>query len=157
MNVELREAYQCRPLRFLELWTLDDWRLKIIGIAYGRETPETALIGGAKRVATDYLRTNRTRHTPHGVGFLGVHDGRGENQVFLDRWVNENELLHAAWVSPKHDPGRLLVPGADHNSVCVWDLAVQCFERQAWVECVLENPRGPDLEAYLARRIHADV
>ena len=157
MKIELREPYQRRPLRFLELWAVDDWRLKVIGITYGRETPGAELIDAAKRTARDYLRDNTTRHAHYHVGFLGVHDGRGENQVFLDRWINENELMHAYWVSSKPDPTRLVVPDADHNSVCVWDLAVQCFERQAWVECVLDNPRGPDVEAYLARRIRADL
>ena len=155
MTIHLRESYDRRPLRFLDLWTTGEWRLKVIGIAYGRETPEPELVTGAKRVASQYLRENRTRHASYGVGFLGVHDGRGENQVFLDRWINENELMHVYWASPKDDPGRLVVPSADHNSVCVWDLAVQCFEREAWVECVLDNSRGPDLDAYLARRISA--
>ena len=157
MKIRLREPYQPRPLRFLELWTVDDWRLKVIGITHGRETPSVELIEAAKRVAADYLRTRRTRHSSYNVGFLGVHDGRGENQVFLDRWINENELMHAYWVSPKDDPRSLVVPDPDHNSVCVWDLAVQCFERQAWLECVLDNPRGPDVEAYLARRVCALV
>jgi hypothetical protein len=157
MTIELREPYQPRPLRFLELWSVDDWRLKVIGITYGRETPSAALVDGAKRVAREYLRANRTRHTTYSIGFLGVHDGRGENQVFLDRWINENELMHAYWVSPKHDPARLVVPGADHNSVCVWDLAVQCFEREAWVECVLNHPSDPDIDAYLARHINLKI
>jgi hypothetical protein len=157
MSIELREPYQPRPLRFLELWRVDDWRLKVIGIAHGRERPSPELVEGAKRVATAHLRTHRTRHAHYGVGFLGIHDGRGENQVFLDRWINENELMHTYWVSPKDDPARLVVPGDDHNSVCVWDLAVQCFEREAWVECVLSNSRGPDVDAYLAKHLRADL
>ena len=33
---------------------------------------------------------------------------------------------------------------------CVWELAVVDFERRAWIEDVLANPDGPDLERYLA-------
>ena len=33
----------------------------------------------------------------------------------------------------------------------------QYFERQAWIECVLTNPNGPDLEAYLARRFEGEA
>ena len=33
----------------------------------------------------------------------------------------------------------------------------QSFERSAWVECVLTNPKGPDLEAYLARRFSGEA
>ena len=39
----------------------------------------------------------------------------------------------------------------------VWELAVPAFERDAWVRTGLATPRGPDLDAYLARRLDADV
>ena len=133
------------------------YRLKVYGISYDRPLPRAELVEAAHRVAGDHLRDHPTRHPSYGVGFLGIHDGRGENQVFLDLWVNENELLHTIWVSPTDDPARLEHPGPDSNSVCVWDLAVQGFERGAWVEHVLSRKGGPDLEAYLATRMSADV
>ena len=52
--------------------------------------------------------------------------------------------------STKDDPAALAHPPKDFNSVCVWDLALQTFERDAWIECVLDNPSGPDRERYLA-------
>ena len=77
--------------------------------------------------------------------------------MFLDRWANENELLHHYWVSPVDDPTRLVVPDPDHNSVCVWDLAAQAFEREAWVKSVLQNPSGPDIDHYLNLRCEMRV
>ena len=153
MKIELREAYRPRPIRFLELWLCGDWRLKVYGISYNRDIPRPELVEAAKRIADKYLQTNRTRHTTYGIGFLGIHDGRGENQVFLDRWANENELLHHYWISAVDRPTELVVPETDHNSVCVWELAVQCFEREAWVQTVLSNPSGPDFQGYLSRRL----
>jgi hypothetical protein len=44
----------------------------------------------------------------------------------------------------------LVHPPPDHNSVCIRDLALQAFERDTWIACVLANPDGPDLERYLA-------
>lgn len=146
-----------RPVRFMELWDVAGWRIKVYCIAHGQPTPGSQLLNAGRSVAEGLLRGRSTANTHYGVGFLGIHDGRGENQVFLDRWVNENELLHDFWVSPKSDPASLTRPGNDHNSVCVWDLAVQCFEREAWLATVLRNPAGPDLEAYLASRLSADV
>ena len=29
-------AYEPRPIRFLDLWHVDDWRIKLYGIAYAR-------------------------------------------------------------------------------------------------------------------------
>ena len=46
---------------------------------------------------------------------------------------------------------------AGDTVACVWDLAVIGFEREAWLEAVLSNPRGPDVEAYLARRLSGEV
>ena len=41
---------------------------------------------------------------------------------------------------------------------CVWDLAVLAFEREAWLATVLANPtKKPDIKAYLARQMNADV
>lgn len=147
--------HEPRPVRFLELWTIDGWRLKVYGISYDRPAPRAELIQAAKPMASAFLREKPTKLTHYGVGFLGIHDGRGENQVFLDFWVNENELVHRYWVSKPDEPEDLHDAPEDHNSVCVWDLSVQCFERQAWIDCVIANPHGPDIELYLARRLDA--
>lgn len=131
-------------------------RLKVYRISHeGGVSSE--LLEGAKRVAEEELRNRPTRHTHHGVGFLGIHDGRGENQVFLDLWINENELLHRYWVSHKATPGELVKPPYDFNSVCCWDLFVQCFERQAWIDCVLTNHENPDVDGYLAQVFNGSV
>jgi len=49
---------------------------------------------------------------------------------------------------------RSLACNKDRNTVCVWDLVVQSFERQAWIECVIGNPNGPDVAGYLARQFN---
>src|SRR5688572_2013763 len=122
-------TYQPRAIRFLEPWEASGVRLKVYGILHRGDAPPPALLEGAKQVAAAWLEAHPTRQLVHGVGFLGVHDGRTENQVFLDRWINHNELLHTYWVSPKDRPTDLRPPAdpVDHNTVCVWDLAVQCF------------------------------
>lgn len=150
-------SYAPRPIRPLEVARIGGLRLKVYGIAYGRPTPRRELIDAGKAWAVQRLAERPTRQTHYGVGFLGIHDGRGENQVFLDLWINENELLHAYVVSPPEDPAALREAPEDHNSVCVWDLAVQCHERQAWIRHVLANPSGPDFEAYLADALSADL
>ena len=44
---------ETRPIRFLELWQPDDWRMKVYGIAYGRPAPRGELIEAAKDIAAD--------------------------------------------------------------------------------------------------------
>jgi hypothetical protein len=40
---------------------------------------------------------------------------------------------------------------------CAWDLTVLTFGRQAWVDAVLANSAGPDLDGYVARRPNAEI
>lgn len=155
--IMLQEPYQMRPIRFLEWWTEAGWRLKVYGIAYRRDLPRPELVEAAKAVARPLLPQPAVGEGRYGVGFLGVHDGRGANFVFLDWWGNENELTHHVWVSPADQPAALDDVTPTGLTACVWDLAVLWFERQAWVEAVLARPDGPDLDAYLACCLNADV
>ncbi|MDQ1590018.1 MAG: hypothetical protein QOG71_645 [Pyrinomonadaceae bacterium] len=152
----LQEPYEPRPIRFLEEWTIDGWRLKVYGISYRRARPRAELIEMAGRVARESLPPARVGGN-YGVGYVGVHDGRGANFIFVDWWADENELHHRVYAAPSDELKDLPEITATGLSVCVWDLRVQCFERVAWLEAVLTNPRGADLEDYLGRRLNEDA
>ena len=124
---------------------------------YRGERPVAALVHAAMTMAREQLPRPAITHDRYGVGFLGAHDGRGANFVFLDWWANEDELHHRRWLSSKEAPGRLRQTGPDDFTACAWDLAVIMHERTAWVGHVLSRTQGPDLEAYLADRLNADV
>ncbi len=155
--IHLQEPYSPRPIRFLEQLTLPGWRLKVYGIGYERHLPRPELVSAAKALATEKIESFAAGKNHYGVGFLGVHDGRGANFAFLDFWADENELHHHVYVSPKDQPADLEYFTPTGLSACVWDLALIGFERQAWVEAVLANPEGPDLNRYLACQMNADV
>lgn len=132
---------------------LDGWRLKIYGIAYDGEGPDDDFVAAAVSEARERLPA---AHSParYGVGFLGVHQGRGVNFVFVDWWEQENELHHHVWFSDTSDRTALRAGGPGDPIACVWDLSVIGFERAAWVRNVLANPGGPDLDAYLADQLN---
>jgi len=155
--IKLQETYQTRPVRFLELWQTSNWKIKVYGIAYQCALPRPALIEAAKAITHNHLQKLQNGKTHYGVGFLGVHDGRGANFIFFDYWADENELHHHVYVSPSDEPHQLEYVTPTGLTACVWDLSVQCFERQAWVETVLANPNGPDIGAYLEHRMNSDV
>jgi hypothetical protein len=154
---ELQEIYRPRPIRFLELWADAGWRMKVYGIAYRRSRPRPELVALAKDLALRRLPELAARTTHYGVGFLGVHDGRDASFLFLDFWTDENELRHHVYVSPTVCPEQVQYVTPTGLAACVWDLRVLCFERQAWIDTVLANPAGPDLEQYLARRLDETV
>jgi hypothetical protein len=156
-SMSLAEPYATRSVRCLDLLTFDGWRLKLYGIAYRGERPVQSLVDAAVAAAQERLPRPAVTNDRYGVGFVGAHDGRGANFVFVDWWADEDELHHYAWLSSNEEPGRLRATGPDDLTACAWDLAVIGHERAAWVRHVLARAPAPDLDAYLADRLHADV
>jgi hypothetical protein len=156
-TIPLLETYRTRSIRPLGLWLSEGWRLKAYGIAYDAPDPRAELVEAVKRTALKILPQPPAADGRYGVGFLGAHDGRGGCFAFVDWWSNENELHHHAFTATWDAPANLR-PVPDEGPIgCAWDLAVIAFERQAWVDSVLANPFGPDLEAYLDSHITAVV
>lgn len=149
--------YQPRPVRFLGLWQVQGWQLKLYGIASGRSQPRPGLVDAARSIVRQQLASLSTGLPHYSIGFLGVHDGRTSNFVFLDFWANENELYHHVFVSPTDQPEQLDYVTPTGLSACVWDLRLQAFEREAWVAHVLQRTAGPDFSAYLAATLDADI
>ncbi len=155
--LQLQEPYAARPVRFLEIWEEAGWRLKVYGLSYQRPAIRPELVPLAKDLARERLRVSAAGVPHYGVGFVGIHDGRGAVFIFVDFWADENELHHHVYVAPKDQPERLEYRTPSGLSACVWDLGLQAFERQAWIDAVLANPAGPDLERYLALRANAEM
>ena len=149
--------YEPRPIRFLDLWRVDGWRIKLYGIAYSRPQPRPELVAAAQRMASQHLRSLPAGLRHYHLGFLGVHDGRTSNFVFLDFWADENELHHHVFVSPTALPDLFTDVTPTGLSACVWDLCLQAFEREAWIAHVLQCSTSPDFDGYLADTLNADV
>jgi hypothetical protein len=154
--MDLQESYRARPIRFLELGSCGGWRMKIYGLAYRGDVPRPGLVAAAKVVARRRLPRPARAEGRYGVGFMGVHEGRGSNLVFVDWWANENELFHHVFTSSTDAPERFEYVTPTGLAACVWDLAVIDFERQAWLETVLAAPT-PDIDRYLERRFDGVV
>ena len=149
------QPYEPRAFRFIELLSIDDWRMKLYGIAWKGDLPRPELLEAARRVATDTLAKETANN--YKVGFVGAHDGRNACFVFVDFWGNENELFHRVFLSRANDP-RALIPAQDSDSsVCVWDLRLQDFEREAWIKHILRQANAPDFDTYLDERLNEDV
>jgi hypothetical protein len=155
--VQLAEPYRARPVRFLDLAELDGWRIKVYGIAYEGERPRAAFVEAALDIARRSLPAPASTDDRYGVGFLGVHQGRASNFVFLDWWEQENELHHHIWFSSSAAPTSLRAARPGDPIACAWDVSVLAHERDAWVAHVLARFDDPDLEGYLAQRMNAEV
>lgn len=154
--VEVSEPYAPRPVLALGTWHCGGWRIKKYAIAYARETPRPELVAAAEASAADILPTPAVTASRYGVGFLGIHDGRGGNFVFIDWWEQENELHHHVFFSTAAEPGSLRAATAGDPIACVWDLSVIAHERQAWLRHVLVADVA-NLDAYLEDQLSGAI
>lgn len=136
--------YQPRPLTFLGVREVRGYRLKVYSIVYGDAPFRADLFeDGLARAAAELPQPAVVGGRP-GVGFAVLHQGRTGNYAVLGWWDNENELPLRVFVTGP-DGWR---PAAGGESVCVWDLRVVWWEREAYVGTVLSG--GADgIETYL--------
>lgn len=146
--VKVTHLFKPRPARFLGIEEFGDWRLKLYGLTAEHQRLLPEVVAEAKKLARAIVP--KTLTDEYGVGFMGVHCGRDANFVFIDWWANENELYHHVFRSSLERPLDLL-RAPNGLAACVWDLQVIWFERNMWVEKVLNNSQGPDIEAYLKK------
>ena len=157
MDFKTSSPYARREARFLEVWSPGHWQIKCYGIAHpDRAMPDEAMLGAVKHLVADILPGSRDREH-HGVGFVIVHAAREAVFVLLDLWTGENMLRQRLFASTYEDPREFRDLANTNLMSCVWEMSVQNFERQAWVECVLDNPQGPDLAAYVGRQLNGLV
>ena len=153
---DLAEPYATRPVQPAALERHGGWVLKVYEIAY-RGRVSDALRSAALQAVRRRLPLPAATGDRYGVGFAGIHQGRGGNFVFLDWWAQENELHHHVWFSSAAHPAQLRAAGPEDPIACCWDLSVICHERAAWVRHVLARPERPDLDAYLEDVLDAEV
>jgi hypothetical protein len=149
--IHLSEPFRPLPVRFFELWEHNGWRVKVYGTSSQHQRPAQSLVDTAKRIAAQRLPVACDDNGAHSVGFLAIHEGRDANFVFVAWWSRENELQRYVYRSATGNPEALDDVTATGCFGTVWDLQILWFERNAWVEKVLGNARGPDIEAYLKK------
>jgi prepilin-type processing-associated H-X9-DG protein len=155
--VELTGPYRTRTIRFLDLWSFESWRMKNYGISYDGRGPSELRIDSARRVAGDGLATSAAGANHYGVAFIGVHQGRTGNFLFVDWWADENELHHHVYVSPLERPADIEYATPTGLAACAWDLFLVGHERDSWVNNVLRFSDNPDLYGYLQARLNTNA
>jgi hypothetical protein len=135
--------FEPRPLQHLGVVDYRGCRLKKYSIVHGDTPFRTDGFEEGMRLAERELPTPAVNAERPGVGFVIMHRGRTGDYLILCWWDRENELPIRVYVRDKNG-WRAAVGG---ESVCVWDLRVIWWEREAYVATVLG--RG-SIEDYLA-------
>jgi hypothetical protein len=151
----LEAPHRTRAIRFLRREDVDGWRLKLYGIATDGEEPRDELVAAARDLAASVLPRPAVGDDRYGVGFVTAHDAAALGIVLVYWWQSGNELHQRIYAAP-HEDLPALRPVENQPAGCVWELAIVDFESRAWLEDVLANPDGPDLERYLKRQLNDD-
>lgn len=154
--MNLKEPYQSRSIRCLELFEAKDWRIKIYSILHQEKTLNQELIDEAKETALSFLPQPAVTASHYGVAFINVHQGKSYDFVTLAYWAFESELIHQSYMRASSSSERLEPLIASELSSDVWDIRLLSFERDAWLHNVLRSPK-PDVEAYLKEQLSETV
>ncbi|UCH25782.1 MAG: hypothetical protein JSV66_17955 [Trueperaceae bacterium] len=148
----MRSSYQPRSIRFVELYEALGWRLKIYSILHSERVLDQELFSTAKETALAFLPQPAITKSHYGVGFLSAHRGSSYDFVTIAYWSYETELRFQTYMRPSSDSYQLEALTASELSNDVWDLKLLAFEREAWVDSMLQREK-PDLDAYLSMRL----
>jgi hypothetical protein len=150
------ERYKPRPIEFHDIRLIGEWRLKTYSIIYGDQPLNwTAFQPGIEMIVKELPLPPCTGERP-GVGFLILHQGRNTSYLVLGWWDRENELPLRVYILAQDKKTWRKAKGSE--SICVWDLQVLWFEREAYVETILSGKTSPDpTESYLDRRLNVNT
>jgi hypothetical protein len=141
-------AYADRSIQPSGLLAQGGWRLKRYDISLARGGAADDVFADAWIEACGLLPSPAITHDRPGIGFVIRHSGFGADYLVLCWWDNQNELLQRVLVRRYGEPR--WSDGTGRFSICVWDLQVIWYERNAFVKHVLSQKTGPDLQAYVA-------
>ncbi|MFF4145302.1 hypothetical protein ACFY0A_28830 [Streptomyces sp. NPDC001698] len=147
-SVVLRGPHRPRAISFRGLEVVGGWTLKVYGVSAEADVPRPELVAASVEAASWALPDPAQAEGRYGIGFVIAHDAADYCFALVDWWQGENEIHQRLFSAPLGRPDALrLHPGEAIG--CVWELAVTDFERRAWLRHVLDNPEGPDMDAYL--------
>lgn len=154
--ISLRQSYRPRAIGYHGVETVAGWTMKLYGISAHTSAPRAALLNATVEISAAVLPSPPQTGDRYGVGFAIAHDAADYCFALVNWWSGENEV-HQRLLSAPLDRPAALRPHQSAAIGCVWELEVTDFERRAWMQHVLANPNGPDVEAYLTSHFEGRI
>jgi hypothetical protein len=150
------QAYQKRPIRFVEVFQHDKWQIKLYSISIHNERVADQNIAMAKARLDEWLSRSREYDLEsYQIATLILHEGKEGCFAIISWWIDENMLQLFVYLKPNGSDEFVLF--SDRGIVsCVWEMAVLWHERNAWVKHTLQTTH-PDFDAYLKDHINLNV
>lgn len=100
--MEYFKEYKPGPIRFIELWESNDWKIKFYGIYEHESMWKDSYLKIAKDLAGSELA--KVMDNNYRIGFITIHVAAMFNQIIIDWWANENELRHLVFKAEASTP-----------------------------------------------------
>jgi hypothetical protein len=140
---DLTHAYAPRLAEFVSDERFSDWRCKLYGLAAPEKGVRPELLDATRELAGRSLP-----EAGYGASFAIAHDA-AYPIALVYWWQGVNELHQRSFIGETIEG----LEGVEWTPAgCVYELAIVEFERRAWIDDVIGNPDGPDLDRYLSRR-----
>src|SRR5258708_5568442 len=148
MHRPVTAPYKPRRVRALDTWRCRGWTLKryVVEIA-GRLAGEADLERAQNEADARLVELETSDPARHGLGFLILHLGENGDYLLVETWTDQDILSHVNYGAAKGGKYRSDWPGP---GACVWELAVMCHEREAWLRHMLRTDGNPDPVAWEA-------
>ncbi len=144
----LAHAYHQRLGRFVCDEAIGDWRMKLYRLAAPDKGVRPGLLALTRELAARSLPALDAN--TYGAAFAIAHDANYPIALIY-WWQAVNELHQRSYVGRPDDLSEM-TPVEFTPAGCVWELGIVEFERRAWIEDVIGNAGGPDIDRYMSRR-----
>lgn len=143
LAADLNRTYAPRLAEFVSDERFGSWRCKLYGLADPAKGVRGELLDATRELAGRSLPDDG-----YGASFAIAHDA-AYPIALVYWWQGVNELHQRSFIGASIE-GLEAVEWTPAG--CVYELAIIEFERRAWIDDVIGNPEGPDVERYLGRR-----
>lgn len=147
------EGFHTRPIKFKELLRQAGWQIKLYVVIHPEQTLDWPGFEEGLEYSLNILpQPALTPHRP-GLAFVIAHQGRSAYYLVVCWWDRENELCTRIFVRNFGEDASWH-QSREGESFCVWDMEIMWFEREAYVNAVLNHPDAPDVHGYLEQRLY---
>lgn len=156
--MKIQNKYQTRPIRFLEIYEHEDWKIKIYSISSRNEYVKKEIVVLAKTYLARWLQ-NSFNYFPletYRIATLILHEGKEGCFALLNWWIDENMLQNHVYLLKKNDQTRFIDYSKKGITACVWEMEIIWFERNSWIQHVLSKAPRPNYDGYLQEHLNKD-
>lgn len=155
--MKIKNPYQPRPIRFLEVIEHNNWLIKLYSIAIKNEKVSTTNIEKIKPLLDTWLLKSKLHKLDtYNIATLILHEGKEGCFAIINWWIDENMLQNFVYLL-KEDSDQYKLFSQNGIITCVWEMAVLWHERNAWVKHVLQQHNNPNIKGYLQDQLNTDI